>query len=340
MAKDDANRPHVQQILEASERAAHLTADLLLFSRKQPPAMKPIDLNEAIRKMSKFLARVIGEDIVLKTTLTEWTNQVLADEHQIGQVLMNLAANARDAMPKGGSFTITTKQIHLDEEFTSKHSLGMPGRYALISVSDTGQGMDEETMQRIFEPFFTTKEAGKGTGLGLAVVYGIIKQHAGHINVYSEPNHGTTFSIYLPLTALGTAEEKAMAEEEHPGGGSETILLSEDNESVRNLIVKVLKDSGYTVICAVDGEDAISKYGENKDRIQLLLLDLIMPKKNGKEACDEIRAMTPDIKVLFMSGYAPDIVRQKVLLDDRMPVVNKPITPTELLKKVRETLDR
>ena len=199
MAAGDPNRINIQHILESADRAAHLTRDLLLFSRKQPIDRKPVDLNEGIQKLGKFLTRVIGEDIAFKTTLSGGAIPVLADTYQIDQVLMNLATNARDAMPKGGIFTITTEQVWLNEAFTSAHGLGMPGKYAVITVSDTGQGMNEETRQRIFEPFFTTKEVGKGTGLGLSVVYGIVQQHDGQVTVYSEPGHGTTFRIYLPV---------------------------------------------------------------------------------------------------------------------------------------------
>ncbi len=339
MVKDEPNRFYIEQILQASDRAAHLTKDLLLFSRKQPLERKPIDLNEGIGKLGKFLVRVIGEDIVFKILLSGGTIPVLADEHQIGQVLMNFATNSRDAMPKGGTFTIATERVHLDEDFTSKQGLGTPGTYALISVSDTGHGMDEGTSQRIFEPFYTTKEVGKGTGLGLAVVYGIVKQHEGCINVHSEPGIGTTFKIYMPVIVSDIAEEKATAAEEKPVGGTETILLAEDNESVRNLIVSVLKESGYTVITAVDGEDAVRKYRENKDTVQLLLFDLIMPKKNGKEAYDEISRIHSPIKAIFASGYSPDLIRDKAALRSGTTVVYKPISPMDLLKKVRSMLD-
>ena len=340
MAEDDPNRLNIQQILEASEKAAHLTKDLLLFSRKQAIDRKPLELNEIIRKLQKFLIRIIGEDIICNTRLSEEKLMISADSHQLEQVLMNLATNARDAMPKGGTFTITTEEVQFDEEFTSMRGLSMPGRYALISISDTGHGMDKETRQRIFEPFFTTKEVGKGTGLGLAVVYGIIKQHEGHINVYSEQGMGTTFRIYLPLMDSEETDDKAVIAEEEPVvGGTETILMAEDDESLLRLNHSVMKEYGYTVIEAVDGEDAVNKYRENKDRIQLLLFDLIMPKMNGSDAYDEIRKITPDIKVIFASGYSPDIVRQKVLLDEDAHLIYKPISPFALLKKVREVLD-
>ena len=283
---------------------------------------------------------MIGEDIAFRTYLSDVDLLVFADEHQISQVLMNLATNARDAMPMGGTFTITTKQIHLDDEFTSKNCLRVPGKYALISISDTGHGMDAETRARIFEPFFTTKEIGKGTGLGLAVVYGIIKQHEGHINVCSEPNNGTTFKIYLPIIASGDSKKKMTVTEEILVGGTETILLAEDNDSVRNLTISVLKEFGYTVIAAVDGEDAVKKFNENRERIQLLLFDLIMPKKSGKEAYDEIRQMHPDIKVIFASGYSPDIINDKMSIGSGTAVVYKPLTPRDVLNAVRSMLDK
>ncbi len=252
---------------------------------------------------------------------------------------MNLATNARDAMQTGGIFTITTDQVKLDEKFISIHGFGKPGDYVLTTVSDTGKGMDKVTREHIFEPFFTTKEVGKGTGLGLAVVYGIIKQHEGFINVYSEPGRGTTFKIYLQLIAAGVEEEKKPGED-RPRGGTETILLAEDDETVRTMTRAILENFGYTVITAIDGPEAVDAYKENKGKIHLLLFDIIMPKKTGKEAYDEIKAIQPDIKILFQSGYAPDIIRQKALLEDKMPVVYKPISPAELLKQVRNVLDR
>ena len=341
MAEDDPNRLNIESILEASEKAAHLTKDLLLFSRKQAMDRRPVDLNEIIRRLQKFLVRVIGEDIICKTTLSDKKLLVSADSHQLEQVLMNLTTNARDAMPKGGTFTITTEEIALDEEFSYTCGLCKAGRYALISVSDTGHGMDHETSQKIFEPFFTTKEVGKGTGLGLAVVYGIIRQHEGCIKTYSEKGTGTTFRIYLPLMASSNADDQtAVADEQPVVGGTETILMAEDEEALRKLNGTVLKQYGYTVIEAVDGVDAVNKYRENKDNIQILLFDLIMPKMNGSEAYDAIRKITPDIKIIFASGYSPDIVRQKVLLDEDVPLIYKPVSPFDLLRKVREVLDK
>ncbi|MCK9420103.1 MAG: PAS domain S-box protein [Nitrospirae bacterium] len=339
MAKDDPQRLNIEHMLDAGDRAAHLTKDLLLFSRKQVSERKPVDLNEIIRRLEKFLVRVIGEDVDCKTMLSSEAMPVLGDSHQLEQVLMNLATNARDAMPGGGIFTVTTENVRFDEEFITIHGFGKPGNYVLASISDTGKGMDEETRERIFEPFFTTKEVGKGTGLGLAVVYGIIKQHDGLINVYSEPGRGTTFKIYLPLIAAGVEGEKTMAEY-RPLGGTETILLAEDDETVRILTRTVLEDFGYKVITANDGQTAVNKYLADRDRIKLLLFDIIMPQMTGKEAYDAISAIQPDIKVLFQSGYAPDIIRQKVLLDDNVAVIYKPISPNNLLTQVREILDR
>jgi CheY-like chemotaxis protein len=326
-------------MLEASDRAAHLTKDLLLFSRKQAVAKKPLDLNLIVAKAEKFLTRIIGEDIACKTILQEAPIMISADDYQLEQVLMNLATNARDAMPHGGALTITTETILLTEEFVSVHGFGKTGAYALISVTDNGCGMDDTMRLRIFEPFFTTKEVGKGTGLGLAVTYGIIKQHDGYINVYSEPGTGSTFRIYLPvISALAAGEDRAQAEEVSVGG-TETILIAEDDKSVRAMTKSLLTEFGYKVIEAVNGADAVKKFTEYRDPVDLLLFDLIMPKMNGKEALDEIRKIRPEIKVIFSSGYAPDTIRQKTSLADGVHLITKPAPPTELLRKVRQVLD-
>lgn len=339
MAPDDPHRPNLQHILDSADRAAHLTKDLLLFSRKQPLDRKLLDLNEGIQKLGKFLARVIGEDVSLKISLSGGLMPVRADSYQIDQILMNLATNARDSMPQGGTFTISTERVLLDANAATANALTAPGKYALISISDTGQGMDEYTRQRIFEPFFTTKEVGKGTGLGLPVVYGIVKQHEGAVNVYSEPGQGTTFRIYLPIDETSPAVESEAVAEEPPVGGTETILLAEDDRAVREITVITLENFGYTVIPAVDGEEAVRKFKENPGRFQLLLFDLIMPKKSGKEAYDEIRLQQPDVKVIFASGYDPDMLRQKTLLEQNVPVLYKPVTMAMLLKTVRDVLD-
>lgn len=339
MSENDPLRLKLELMLEAGDRAAHLTKELLLFSRKQALDRKPVDLNKIINKLEGFLVSVIGEDIVCNTRLTEGELLVFADAHLFEQVIMNLATNARDSMPAGGAFAISTEPVMLDEEFTSSHGLGMPGRYAMISVSDTGNGMDEETRQRIFEPFFTTKEVGKGTGLGLAVAYGIIKQHEGYINVYSELGIGSTFRIYLPVISAWPKGEKEQPVTKTPKRGTETILLAEDDEKVRNLFLTGLRNFGYTVIEAVDGEDAVHKYREHKDLIELLLFDLIMPKKSGKEAYDEIRKIKPDIKILFVTGYSPDIVQVRASIENPAAIIYKPFSSMDLLNKVRSILD-
>ena len=351
MAKDDPQRINIEHMLEGSERAAHLINDLLLFSRKQISERKYVDLNEIIKKIEKFLTKIIGEDISCKTILHPGAIPVLADAHQLEQVMMNLATNARDAMPQGGVFSVTTGQISLDKEFITAgqvmldkefitaHGYGQPGMYAFITVSDTGKGMDEATRQRIFEPFFTTKEMGRGTGLGMAVVYGIVKGHDGYINVYSEPALGTTFKIYLPLTSM-EAEVTTESIQPIPLGKGETILIAEDEPAVREVLRLSLQEYGYMVIEAENGEDAVKQYKDNMDEVSLVLLDVIMPVKNGREAYNEIKSLKPDTKVIFMSGYTEDIIMGKGLLKSDTELIPKPIAPDSLLRKVREVLDR
>ncbi|OGW21690.1 MAG: hypothetical protein A2X55_03385 [Nitrospirae bacterium GWB2_47_37] len=337
----DPLKQYVGHILSASERAATLTQSLLAFSRKQIINPTPADINDIIRRLEKLLLRLIGEDVELKATLSEGALTVMADAIQVEQVLMNLATNARDAMPKGGLLTIETKPVIIDSEYAGTHLFAKPGMYACISVTDTGIGMDEKTRKNIFEPFFTTKELGKGTGLGLSIIYGIVKQHDGDINVYSEPGKGSTFKVYFPIIKAAAAERKggdiALPP---PKGGTETVLVAEDNLEVREIVKAVLEGAGYTIIEAVDGEDAVQKFNENKDRVQLLLLDVIMPRKNGKEAYDEIKPMRPGIKTVFMSGYTADIIDRKGMIEAGAELVSKPISPNGLLRKIREVLDR
>ncbi len=339
MPQTDIGRSYVEQILSSAERAAHLTHSLLAFSRKQIIDLKPANVNEIIRRVGKLLLRIIGEDIELQTQLCGEEPMILADSIQIEQVLMNLATNARDAMPDGGALRINTEEVELGEEFVRAHAYGEPGRYALISVTDTGSGMDETTRNRIFEPFFTTKDVGKGTGLGLAMVYGITKQHNGYILVNSEPGKGTKFKVYFPLI-LSPADGASAEEAVTVPRGIETVLLAEDDGAVRQLTNNVLEDFGYRVIEAVDGEDAVKKFLANRDQIQLLVLDIIMPKKNGKEAYQEICKIQPGIKVLFTSGYTADIIHRKGILETGLDFILKPIAPAIFLKKVREVLDK
>ncbi len=283
--------------------------------------------------------RLIGEDIDFKTILTGSDLIVMADSGQIEQVLMNFISNARDAMPDGGLLSISTELIEVDSEFIRAHGYGEPGMYALGTVSDTGTGMDEKTKEKIFEPFFTTKEAGKGTGLGLSIVYGIIRQHNGYINVYSEPDKGTTFRIYLPLVKAA-AEVNKPVELAEPAGGTETVLLAEDNAEVRKITRSVLEAFGYTVFEAVDGEDAVNRFMKNKDSIELLIFDVIMPLKSGKDAYEEILRVRPDINVLFLSGYTIDIVSNKGIFAEGLNFISKPVSSNNLLSKIREILDK
>ena len=329
---------NVEHILASAERGAQLTQRLLAFSRKQIINPKPMDLYEIIRKMEQLLLRIMGEDIELKTVPADEPLMVMVDTAQIEQVLMNLATNARDSMPEGGTLTIETMGTELDEEYAKTHGYGKPGRYAVIALSDTGTGMAEHIRLRIFEPFFTTKEIGKGTGLGLSIAYGIMKQHDGYINVYSEPGKGTTFKLYLPR--ITPEIKRAHIQESIPFlNGFETILLAEDDSGVRNLTKKILEESGYAVIEAVDGEDAVNKVRESKERIQLAILDVVMPKKNGREAYDEIRKIAPGIRVLFTSGYTANTIQTRGFFEEGLHFIAKPVPPKQLLLKVREVLN-
>ncbi len=339
LREDDPLRSYVDPILTAADRAAGLTKSLLAFSRKQVMKLGPVSLNDLIRKVEAFLARLIGEDVKLATIPSEEDLTVMADAGQIEQVLMNLATNARDAMPSGGSLTISCRSVDVDDACAAAHGLDAPGTYALISVADTGQGMSERTRERIFEPFFTTKEVGKGTGLGLSIVYGIIKQHGGHIDIASAPGAGTTFGIYIPLLRKGSEGSAPAVAASYPRG-SATILLAEDDPETRRMTHLLLEEFGYRVIEACDGNEAIEKFRSHEGQIDLIILDVIMPGKSGTEACDEIRKTAPDAKVIFMSGYTPDIIRAKGIAEEETDFLSKPVTPDVLLKKVREVIER
>jgi polar amino acid transport system substrate-binding protein len=297
------------------------------------------NLNDIVQHVQKFLTRVIGEDIQLKTLCLDAAIPVHVDAAQIEQVLINLATNARDAMNKGGELTIETGLQDIDDNFVHAHGYGACGRYASITVSDTGEGMDENTCKRIFEPFFTTKDVGKGTGIGMAIVYGIIKQHKGFINVYSELGRGTTFRIYLPVCDRGQGEHEAVPVPVAPKGGTETILLAEDNSSVSTLIETILGSYGYQVILAIDGQEAIEKFGAHREDIKLVLMDVIMPGKNGQEALQEIRLLQPDIRAFYLSGYTADFIQSRGVKEEGIELIMKPIQPMELLRKVRRALD-
>lgn len=340
MEKESPLRHFVEQVMVSAERAAELTESLLAFCRRQVQHARPMDLCGVVRGIRKMLRRLLPEDIDFRTTITHEDLVVMADEGQIEQVLVNLATNARDAMPKGGTLMIDVSPPVLDERFAHAHGFGEPGPYACITVSDSGHGMDEETRTRIFEPFFTTKEVGKGTGLGMAIVYGIIQQHSGCITVHSEPGRGATFRIYLPLVAENAGEANEIRTAEPPPGGTETILLAEDDATIRGLHQIMLEQAGYRVIGAVDGADALRKFGEQVNEVDIVVTDVVMPKLDGKHLYEEIRKMRPGMKVLFMSGYPKDIVVERGILEDGFCFIAKPAKPSELLGNVRDILNR
>lgn len=334
------SRDHFNEVLIAAGRATNLTKSLLSFSRKQTVDLRPVYVNDIVISIKKMLSRIIGEDIDLITDLSDEKMLIMADVGQIEQVLINLAVNARHAMSSGGKLTLSSGIMELDDEFIECNGYGKPGMYALISITDTGTGMDEETRRRIFEPFFTTKEVGIGTGLGLSIVYGIIKQHKGYIKAHSVEGKGTIFNILLPL-AEETAERQQRAKAVMPlEGGTETILIAEDDAALRALTKTILEAMGYNVITAKDGEDALIKFKENRDRIQLLIFDMIMPKKNGKDVYEEINRTSPDIKIIFASGYSADLISREEILEKGLSFIQKPFSPKDLLRKVREVLDK
>jgi two-component system, cell cycle sensor histidine kinase and response regulator CckA len=337
MVENDPLRVYVDQIASSTGKAANLTQSLLAFSRKQTMELHPRSTNMIVRDVEKLLKRLVPEDVKFTVSLNEDVT-IMADVTQIDQVLMNLISNAKDAMPKGGALHVEVKPVEIGKVFRQTYGFGEPGRYSMISVTDTGSGMDEATQKRIFEPFFTTKEAGKGTGLGLSIAYGIVKQHNGYITVSSQLGEGTTFEIYLP--AVDTpASELGQASEKAPGG-TETVLVAEDNNDVRGIVVTILRVAGYTVMEASDGEDAVRRYKDQREKINLLILDVVMPGKNGKEVYEEIHALDPSIPALFMSGYTGDVVLDKGLQDTTVNYISKPLKANELLIKVREVLER
>jgi PAS domain S-box-containing protein len=338
MSPDNPLRVHVNQIMNSSERAAHLTQNLLTFSRKHVINPRPVRVNDVVEGIEKLLVRVIGEDIELKTELSEEELVVMADSGQIEHVLINLATNARDAMPRAGRVAIATSRVMLGLEFFEGRSTVKPGHYALISFMDAGDGMDAETKGKVFEPFFTTKGVDKGTGLGLSIVYGIVKQHGGYITVESEPGLGTAFYVFLPLISV-RAEQVAPDMAVDPAGGSETVLLVEDDEDVRKPLRQMLEGFGYEVIEAVDGEDAIEKFLQSRKNIGLLMLDVILPGLNGIEVLREVRKLEPGMRAIFTSGYSKEHVWSKGLPMPGTAFLSKPVAPEMLLEKVRAALD-
>jgi PAS domain S-box-containing protein len=330
-------RHNVNEIVTATRRAAELTRQLLAFSRKQMQALQVLDLNSVIREVGKMLRRLIGEDVQLLTALDEDLERVRADAGQIEQIIMNLAANARDAMPEGGKLTIETRNVTLDRAYHQNHLVVPPGDYVLLSVSDTGEGIGPEHVHHIFEPFYTTKSDGKGTGLGLATVYGIVKQSGGFIWVYSEPGLGTTFKIYLPMIHERAREEKAMVQECNTRG-TETVLLVEDEEAVRSSAREYLVLNGYTVIEATDGEEALKLSREFAGPIDLVVTDVVMPKMGGAQLVARVEMERPFTKVLCVSGYAESTVLRHGLVDAQR-FLQKPFSLKALAQKIRTILD-
>jgi PAS domain S-box-containing protein len=329
----------VRQIETAGLRAAELTSQLLAFSRQQVLQPKIIDLNESIGKIDRMLRRVLGEDIELSTISGASVWPVRADPGQIEQILMNLAVNARDAMPQGGRLTIETANTELDEAYTRLHSGTRPGPHVMLAVSDTGVGMDKATLARIFEPFFTTKGTGKGTGLGLSTVFGIVQQSGGSIWVYSEPGRGTTFKIWLPR-ALAERETAGAASQPAPSiRGAETLLVVEDDAQVRQLVEGILRKDGYDVLVAEGAAEALRRVDEHAGKIHALVTDVVMPGTNGRQLAEQLKARRPDLKVLYMSGYTDNVVVHHGVLDAGVKFLQKPITPSKLSAMVRETLD-
>ncbi len=339
LPSDSSLHESLDKIIDSGGRAANLTRQLLAFSRKQVIEPKVVHLNMVVTDMSKMLHRIIGEDIALETKLTPDLWPVKIDPTQFDQVILNLAVNARDAMLEGGKLTIETANVNLDESYSHQHADVISGDYVMIAISDNGVGMADEVKQHIFEPFFTTKELGRGTGLGLATVFGIIKQSGGHIWVYSELNYGTTFKIYLPRLLLAGQQRSQAPTVQHLPGGGETILLVEDEPAVRELTAKVLRRQGYLVLEAANGKEALQLAQAHQGQIQLLLTDVIMPHMNGKTLAEAIIKLYPQTKILFASGYTDNVIMQFGLVNSEVMFIPKPFSPATLTHKVRETLN-
>jgi two-component system, cell cycle sensor histidine kinase and response regulator CckA len=338
--ENDPRYRYVNNILTSAEKAASLIKGLLAFSRKQVINPRPVDLNMIIRNVESLLRRIVGDDVEMVIELAYESLIVFADINQMEQVLMNLTSNARDAMPYGGTLTIATRRVSVLPDDLPGSPASLSGTVALLNVTDTGIGMDQVTQQKIFEPFFTTKDIGRGTGLGLSMIYGTVRQHGGEIKVFSEVGKGSSFSFYLPLYA-GTPQAPASESGtvEPVRGGNETILVAEDNPDVRNLVVNVLTTAGYRVIEAVDGNDAVQKFTDSAADIDMLLVDVVMPKLSGTEAVDGMRALKPDVKVLYISGYTDEVIDKKGISDTTVNFISKPLSGTVLLMKIRSIFD-
>ena len=332
-------RLDIQEIEKAAKRAAGLTRQLLIFSRQQVLEPRALDLNALVGNLEKMLHRLIGEDIELRTKQATALGAVRADPGQLEQAIVNLVVNARDAMPQGGRLTIETADVELDRGYVAGHVPTQPGPYVLLAISDTGVGMDGATKARLFEPFFTTKEPGRGTGLGLATVYGIVKQSGGYIWTYSELGHGTTFKIYLPRVAETPEAPESTTSPPTPVRGSETLLVVEDQEEVRKLTKRVLEARGYTVLAARNGAEALEIVAQHPSKIHLMITDVVMPGMNGRELAQHARARRSYLKVLYVSGYTGEAVLQHRLLEPGVAFLQKPFTPDVLARKTREVLD-
>ena len=338
MSENDPHRSEVLEIERAILQGANLTKQLLAFGRRQILSPKILDMNQSVSKIENMIQRFIGEHIEMETCFEQDLGQVEADPGQIEQILINMAVNARDAMPGGGKLTIETANQEFDNAYAKQHPDVKPGRYVMLAISDTGCGMDDETSSRIFEPFFTTKEEGKGTGLGLSTVYGIVKQSGGHIFVYSQLGRGTSFKIYFPRVDRPAEMEPAPYSGYLAAGGNETILLVDDNESVRSAIGAFLEMTGYTVYQADHGRMAIELTGQHPEAIHLLITDVIMPGMNGWELAESLTAVRPDLKILYMSGFSEEAIRRKALRGPDTAFLSKPATMESLLKKIRGML--
>ncbi|MFN2456228.1 MAG: PAS domain S-box protein [Pyrinomonadaceae bacterium] len=339
LGEDQPLTSYLEEIKKAGERAANLTRQLLAFGRKQLLQPLSLDLNDVVKDMSKMLRRLIGENIAFVAKLNPDLKQIKADPGQVEQVLVNLVVNARDAMPSGGTLTIETANFQLDGAYAAKHVGVTPGNYVMLAVSDTGVGMDQESQARIFEPFFTTKEIGKGTGLGLSTVYGIVKQSGGNVWVYSEVKQGTTFKVYLPEIGAEVEDDSTTTVVSGIRRGSETVLLVEDEDMVRNLASEILKQNGFTVLEASGGEEAIQLCQNHKAAIDLLITDVVMPKMSGKDVAYKLQMVHPETKVLFMSGYTDEAIVHHGIVDSHIAFIQKPFSETTLTQKIREVLD-
>lgn len=338
LSESNPIKGQIKEIYQAGERAAGLTRQLLAFSRKQVMEMQVTNLNIVVNDMGKMLKRLIGEDLTLEIVTGSAIGNIKADVGQLEQVLMNLVVNARDAMPCGGRLTIETGEIYLDEKYVRKHSGLAEGKYAMLTVADTGVGMPPEVQKRIFEPFYSTKELGKGTGLGLSTVYGIVKQHHGHVYVYSEPDHGTTFKIYFPVVSDSIKDVFLTPANTMPEG-TETVLVVDDEASIRRLVSDTLEPLGYTIIGAACGEEALDILRGSQEKVDLLLSDVIMPGMDGRQLSEIVHQERPEIKTVLMSGYTDDVIADRGILAPGIVFVNKPLLPVALANKIRAVLD-